>query len=82
MNPLMPKGVEHVEAIERTLEDRAAMNPLMPKGVEHLDVRITGYVVPVAAMNPLMPQGVEHSTFYAAAYLRGYRDEPSDAERR
>ncbi len=36
MNPLMPKGVEHVIIYNRWKTQMTVMNPLMPKGVEHI----------------------------------------------
>ena len=34
--PLMPKGVEHLLAVEKESEKGYVIYPLMPKGVEHL----------------------------------------------
>ena len=35
MNPLMPKGVEHMQRYLSIVRILRMMNPLMPKGVEH-----------------------------------------------
>ena len=59
---MMPKGVEHVQAMLQRKNMEDVKIPMMPKGVEHMKV-MSGIELARQVKIPMMPKGVEHKTY-------------------
>ena len=79
--PVMPIGVEHIQAAAETFESCDVLVPVMPIGVEHL-IAAKSYAGGRSVLVPVMPIGVEHTDHPHDQTTTDERPRPRDANRR